>query len=95
MNAPTSWKELAPDLFLFADACNVYLLHYGDLAIAVDFGTGQWLAHLDEIGVAQLENTWCSPTPIEISVAASTSSATDPLSSMPPPAIPPCSSPLP
>ena len=56
MNAPTSWKKLAPDLFLFADACNIYLLRDGDRAIAVDFGTGRWLSCLDQIGVAQLEH---------------------------------------
>jgi len=55
MTAPTSCKKLAPALFLFADACNVYLLRYGDRAIAIDFGTGRWLSYLDQIGVAQLE----------------------------------------
>ena len=79
MTAPTSWKKLAPDLFLFADACNVYLLRYGERAIAIDFGTGRWLSHLDQIGVAQLEHvvlthaqlgTLCEPGPTTPDAAA-------------------------
>ena len=51
-----NWKRLARDLFLYQDSCNVYLLRYGDRAIAVDFGTGRWLDHLGEIGVAEVEH---------------------------------------
>lgn len=44
------WTQLAPDLFLFPDACNVYLLRTGDRAVVVDAGTGAWATHLDELG---------------------------------------------
>jgi hypothetical protein len=30
MPTQTTWKKLAPDLFLFADACNVYHLDHSD-----------------------------------------------------------------
>jgi len=56
MSPDQTWTRLGRDLFRFADACNVYLLRYGERAIAVDFGSGAWLARLDEIGVERLEH---------------------------------------
>lgn len=50
-----SWKQIVPDLFYWTDACNVYLLRYGDRAMAIDWGTGAWCAYLDRIGVNRLE----------------------------------------
>jgi glyoxylase-like metal-dependent hydrolase (beta-lactamase superfamily II) len=50
------WTSLGDDLFLFRDSCNVYVLKYGDRALAVDFGTGAWVARLPEIGVGHLEH---------------------------------------
>ena len=54
--AHTQWQQLLPDLFSFADACNVYLLRFGDQGIAVDYGSGAWRTRLGEFGVARLEH---------------------------------------
>ncbi len=48
--------EIAPDCFLARDTCNVYLLRYGDRALAIDFGTGAWQSLLGTIGVRRLEH---------------------------------------
>ena len=56
MSPKKSWKQLAPDLFLYPDACNVYLLRYGDRGIAVDFGSGSWQDCLRDIGVDHLDH---------------------------------------
>ena len=51
------WHQLASDLFAFYDdSCTVYALRYGDCALVVDFATGRWLEHLDEIGVRHVEH---------------------------------------
>ncbi len=50
------WQQLLPDLFLFEDACNVYVLKQGDEGIAIDFGSGQWLKALHQIGVQTLRH---------------------------------------
>ena len=42
------WQKLAPDLFLFAESCNVYLLRWGNRALAIDFGSGDWIDQLDQ-----------------------------------------------
>lgn len=53
----TLWQELAVDLFLYAaDTCNVYLLRYGNRAIAIDFGTGAWIDHIGAIGIERVEH---------------------------------------
>ena len=51
-----NWRKIGPEVFAFADACNVYVLRHDDRAIAVDFGSGQWLDHLGEIGVRRVEH---------------------------------------
>ena len=40
-----------PQLFIWTDTCNVYVLKDGDAAILVDLGDGSVLDHLHEIGV--------------------------------------------
>lgn len=52
----TMFKEILPSVYHVQDACNVYLLKCGEDAIAVDFGSGKWLAHLAEIGVKNLRH---------------------------------------
>ena len=47
-------ERLSPRLYRFADTCNVYLLRSGDEALLVDFGSGDILDHLDEIGVERV-----------------------------------------
>ena len=50
------FQELLPDLFLYKDACNVYVLKQGNTGIAIDFGSGKWLDFLQEIGVESLQH---------------------------------------
>jgi glyoxylase-like metal-dependent hydrolase (beta-lactamase superfamily II) len=44
-----------PDLFVWTDTCNVYVLRDGDAALLIDLGDGRVLEHLPEIGVKQVE----------------------------------------
>ena len=44
-----------PDLFLWTDTCNVYVLRDGDAALLINFGDGSVLDHLSEIGVKRVE----------------------------------------
>ncbi|MGE5297359.1 MAG: MBL fold metallo-hydrolase, partial [Solirubrobacterales bacterium] len=44
-----------PDLFVWTDTCNVYVLRDGDAAILIDLGDGSVLDHLGEIGVRRVE----------------------------------------
>ena len=46
---------LSEHLYLLKDTCNVYLIKDGDSALAVDFGSGMVLDHLQELGVSHLE----------------------------------------
>jgi glyoxylase-like metal-dependent hydrolase (beta-lactamase superfamily II) len=47
--------EIQPDLFVWTDTCNVYILRDGQSALLIDLGDGSVLEHLDEIGVRQVE----------------------------------------
>ncbi len=44
----------APGVSLYRDTCNVYVLRSGTEAILVDFGDGDVLDHLDELGVERV-----------------------------------------
>ena len=44
-----------PDLFVWTDTCNVYVLRNGDAALLIDFGDGSVLGHLEDIGVKRVE----------------------------------------
>lgn len=48
-------RQLTPNLFWFADTCNVYLLKEGSYGLLFDFGSGGVLGHLAEAGVEQVE----------------------------------------
>jgi len=54
--SPSRWRRLGRDLFLYPDSCNVYLLRCGDAAVCIDYGTGSWRRHLDQIGVRQVSD---------------------------------------
>jgi glyoxylase-like metal-dependent hydrolase (beta-lactamase superfamily II) len=43
--------ELAPGVARFRDTCNVYVLRSGRDAVLVDFGSGDVLDHLEELGI--------------------------------------------
>lgn len=47
--------QLAPDLFVWTDTCNVYVLRDGDAALLIDLGDGSVLDHLETIGVKRVE----------------------------------------
>ena len=44
-----------PDLYVWSDTCNVYVIKEGDAAILVDLGDASVLDHLGEIGVRKVE----------------------------------------
>lgn len=44
-----------PNIFVYRDTCNVYLLREGDSAILFNLGDGSVLDHLKEIGVKNIE----------------------------------------
>ncbi|RPJ38676.1 MAG: MBL fold metallo-hydrolase, partial [Planctomycetaceae bacterium] len=44
-----------PNLFVWTDTCNVYVLKDGDAALLIDLGDGSVLDHLAEIGVTRVE----------------------------------------
>ena len=46
--------SIAPGVSCFRDTCNVYVLRSGTEAILVDFGDGDVLDHLDELGVERV-----------------------------------------
>lgn len=47
--------SLAPELFVWTDTCNVYVLRKNDTALLIDLGDGSILDHLSEIGVNRVE----------------------------------------
>ncbi len=47
--------KFVPDLFVWTDTCNVYVLKDGDAALLIDLGDGSVLEHLSEIGVKKVE----------------------------------------
>jgi glyoxylase-like metal-dependent hydrolase (beta-lactamase superfamily II) len=48
--------ELSPNLFVVRDTCNVYLVRNGRSAVAIDFGSGLALDHLDELGIDEISD---------------------------------------
>lgn len=44
-----------PDLFVWTDTCNVYVLRDGEAALLIDLGDGSVLDRLGELGVRQVE----------------------------------------
>jgi glyoxylase-like metal-dependent hydrolase (beta-lactamase superfamily II) len=50
--------RLLPDLFLFRDRCNVYVVRDGDEAIAIDFGSGKWIRALPKLGIHRLKHVF-------------------------------------
>jgi glyoxylase-like metal-dependent hydrolase (beta-lactamase superfamily II) len=52
--APVDAKQ-APNLFVWTDTCNVYVLRDGEAALLIDLGDGSVLDHLGDIGVRHVE----------------------------------------
>lgn len=51
MYVAVGFSEIRPDLFIVDDTCNVYVLRTGRQGVAIDFGSGAVLAHLDALGI--------------------------------------------
>jgi glyoxylase-like metal-dependent hydrolase (beta-lactamase superfamily II) len=47
--------EAHPNLFVWTDTCNAYILRDGDAALLIDLGDGSVLDHLKEIGIKSVE----------------------------------------
>ena len=54
------FKEILPDLFLWQDCCNVYVLRRGREAALVEFGDGSVLGRLGELGVERVTDIFCT-----------------------------------
>ena len=52
MNALT---QILPDLYLYEDTCNVYVLRDGDHAVVIDCGSGSVVESLAQIGVEKVD----------------------------------------
>jgi glyoxylase-like metal-dependent hydrolase (beta-lactamase superfamily II) len=48
-------NKIFPNLFVWTDTCNVYVIRDGDTAILIDLGDGSVLQYLPEIGVQRVE----------------------------------------
>jgi len=48
-------KQIATDVYLYEDSCNVYLLKSGNKGLLIDIGSGAVLEHLRYAGVAQVD----------------------------------------
>lgn len=53
--ALAEFQQPAPDVFLWQDTCNIYVLKHDDRALLINLGDGSVLEHLAEIGVKQVE----------------------------------------
>jgi glyoxylase-like metal-dependent hydrolase (beta-lactamase superfamily II) len=51
-------EQLLPDLWRFEDTCNVYVVKRGQRAIAIDFGSGRWMAQLPALGISGLDHVF-------------------------------------
>jgi glyoxylase-like metal-dependent hydrolase (beta-lactamase superfamily II) len=49
-------EELLPDLWRIDDTCAVYVVKDGDRAVAIDFGSGEWLPRLRSLGIEHLDH---------------------------------------
>ena len=50
-----SLTQIFENIFLFKDSVNVYAIKDGNKAILIDFGSGEILNHLSEIGVSKVD----------------------------------------
>ena len=50
-----AFTQIAPDIFMWSDTCNVFVVRDGDAAMLIDLGDGSVLDALGEIGVRRVE----------------------------------------
>lgn len=53
--APKRFHQLSENLWLFEDTCNVYVVRDGEHCVLIDFGSGQVLEVLSQIGVKRVD----------------------------------------
>lgn len=53
--APVAFEPVGPDVFCFTDTCNVYLVRTGQHGVLIDFGRGEALSRLGDVGVQRLD----------------------------------------
>ncbi len=60
ISAPANgcFRQIIDGLWLVKDTCNVYLIKDADRAIAIDFGSGQWLEKISQIGIKHLDHVF-------------------------------------
>lgn len=51
----TAIHQLLPNLYVFQDTCNVYILRHQERGVLIDFGSGRVLDYLSEIGVGRID----------------------------------------
>ncbi len=49
------FTQVAKEIYLFPDICNVYVIKSGEMGLLIDLGTGDVLDHLKEIGINKIE----------------------------------------
>jgi glyoxylase-like metal-dependent hydrolase (beta-lactamase superfamily II) len=49
------FTQVAKDIYLFPDICNVYVIKSGELGLLIDLGSGDVVDHLKEIGITKIE----------------------------------------
>ena len=49
-------ERLSDHVYLFRDTCNVYVIIHDTSAVLIDFGSGDVLDHMQEIGVSQVSD---------------------------------------
>lgn len=47
-------QKILENLYAYKDTCNVYVVKNGDRAVLVDFGSGEVLQHLKELGIEEV-----------------------------------------
>ena len=52
----SQWNQLSAHLYRWEDTCNAYVVTSGHSAIAIDFGSGDMLDRLGDIGVERIEH---------------------------------------
>jgi glyoxylase-like metal-dependent hydrolase (beta-lactamase superfamily II) len=48
-------QKISENLFLFEDTCNVYVIRDGSACVLVDFGSGNALGHLKDLGISRVD----------------------------------------
>ncbi|HEU5140466.1 MAG TPA: MBL fold metallo-hydrolase [Bacillales bacterium] len=47
-------RKISENLYVYEDTCNVYVVKHNERAVLIDFGSGDVLDHLDEVGVSRV-----------------------------------------